>query len=145
MVSLVMDSPSGPLELGEEGGAITALEWTDAPADEVPTSPLLAEAKRQLAAYFAGRRSTFDLPLAPRGSDFRNRVWRALRAIPYGQTRTYGEIAATISSAPRRGRRVRCQPHRDHHPLSPGGGRERLAGWFFRRRRRDHQADAARA
>ena len=101
MASLVMDSPSGRVELNEECGAITVLDWTAAPANSAPPTPLLAEAKRQLEDYFAGKRSAFDLPLAPRGSEFRHRVWQALRAIPYGETRTYGEIAAGISSAPR--------------------------------------------
>jgi methylated-DNA-[protein]-cysteine S-methyltransferase len=101
MVSLVMDSPSGRIELSEEGGAISALDWTAAPADSAPPTPLLAEAKRQLEDYFTGKRNAFDLPLAPRGSEFRHRVWQALRAIPYGETRTYGEIAAGIGSAPR--------------------------------------------
>ena len=103
MASLVMDSPSGPIKLSEEDGAITALDWTTAcaRAGETPPTPLLAEAKRQLEDYFAGRREHFDLALAPRGSEFRHRVWQALRAIPYGETRTYGDIAATVGSAPR--------------------------------------------
>ena len=101
MPSLVMDSPSGRIEVSEEGGAITALDWTSAPADSAPPTPLLAEAKYQLEDYFASRRDTFDLPLAPRGREFRHRVWQALRAIPYGETRTYGEVAASVGSAPR--------------------------------------------
>ncbi len=101
MPSLVMDSPSGRIGLSEENDAITALDWTAAPADSAPPSPLLAEANRQLEDYFAGRRSAFDLPLAPQGSEFRCRVWQALRAIPYGETRSYGEIAASVGSAPR--------------------------------------------
>ena len=101
MPHLVMDSPSGRIEIADKGDAITALDWTAAPADSAPPTPLLAEAKRQLDDYFAGRRDAFDLPLAPRGSEFRCRVWRALRAIPYGETRTYGQIAQTVFSAPR--------------------------------------------
>ena len=58
-----------------------------------PPSPGAREA---LLAYFAGERRDFDLPLAPAGTDFQRAVWDALRAVPYGQTRTYGEIATAV-------------------------------------------------
>jgi methylated-DNA-[protein]-cysteine S-methyltransferase len=58
--------------------------------------PPLPETRRQLAEYVAGERRAFDLPLAPRGTDFERRVWEALLAIPYGETRSYLEIAAAI-------------------------------------------------
>lgn len=57
---------------------------------------MLALAARQLDEYFAGERREFDLPLAPRGTGFQERVWRALLAIPFGVTRSYGELARTI-------------------------------------------------
>jgi len=57
-----------------------------------------AEAKRQLGAYFAGRLTTFDLPLAPDGTAFQMRVWQELRRIPHGQTVSYGELARRIGS-----------------------------------------------
>jgi methylated-DNA-[protein]-cysteine S-methyltransferase len=57
---------------------------------------VLARARAQLAEYFDGRRTRFDLPLAPRGTDFQQAVWRALLAVPFGNTSTYGEIAAAI-------------------------------------------------
>jgi methylated-DNA-[protein]-cysteine S-methyltransferase len=63
--------------------------------------PLLGEAARQLDAYFAGRLTRFDLALAPTGSPFEQLVWTAMRAIPYGETRCYGELAAAVGSAPR--------------------------------------------
>jgi methylated-DNA-[protein]-cysteine S-methyltransferase len=59
-------------------------------------TPPLPEVRRQLGEYFAGRRRDFDLPLAPRGTDFERRVWEALLAIPFGETRTYAEIARAI-------------------------------------------------
>lgn len=62
---------------------------------EAPT-PLLAEAARELEAYFAGTRRTFDFPVAPEGTAFQQRVWEALRRIPYGQTRSYRQIAEAI-------------------------------------------------
>lgn len=58
--------------------------------------PVVKEALRQLTAYFAGRLTRFDLPLAIKGSDFQKRVWRALLDIPYGETRSYGELARAI-------------------------------------------------
>ncbi|MDX1574831.1 MAG: methylated-DNA--[protein]-cysteine S-methyltransferase [Kiloniellales bacterium] len=62
-------------------------------------SPLLAEAGRQLAAYFAGERRDFELPLAPAGSALHKEVWRLMCAIPFGQTATYGELARKLKSA----------------------------------------------
>jgi methylated-DNA-[protein]-cysteine S-methyltransferase len=59
-------------------------------------SPPLDEARRQLEAYFAGELRDFDLPLAPEGSEFQLRVWEQLRAIPYGETISYGELARRV-------------------------------------------------
>lgn len=61
-------------------------------------TPLLDEAARQMEEYLAGRRKAFDLPLAPVGTPFQQRVWAALRAIPYGETRTYQQIAQAAGS-----------------------------------------------
>lgn len=57
------------------------------------------EVRRQLLAYFAGKRRDFDLRIAPQGTAFQHRVWTALQAIPYGETRTYGQLAATLGNA----------------------------------------------
>lgn len=59
-------------------------------------TPLLRAAREELLSYFSGERRDFDLPLAPAGTDFQRAVWEALKAIPYGETRTYGEIAAAV-------------------------------------------------
>lgn len=101
----VLNVPSaiGPLTLEERGGAIVRLGWGDMP-DDPPggeTTPLLAEAARQIAAYFDGALTAFDLPLAPQGSDFQKRVWRAMNEIPYGETRTYGELARRAETVAR--------------------------------------------
>ncbi len=100
----LMDSPVGPLQLLTDGAALTGLfmnEHKNGPAtgeDWVrdDSHPVLAEARQQLTAYFAGERQTFDLPLAPQGTEFQRRVWDALKAIPYGVTITYGELARRI-------------------------------------------------
>ena len=99
MPSLSMPSPIGHLTIDEQDDAIVAIRWADVPAGN--GSPLLAEAARQLAAYFAGQLTDFDLPLAPAGSPFEKRVWAAMQQIPYGETRCYGDLADTINSAPR--------------------------------------------
>jgi methylated-DNA-[protein]-cysteine S-methyltransferase len=99
MNSLSISSRVGRLVIDEHGGAIVAIRWAEAPAGN--GSPLLAEAARQLDAYFAGQLADFDLPLRPAGTGFERRVWVAMQDIPYGETRCYGDLAATTQSAPR--------------------------------------------
>jgi methylated-DNA-[protein]-cysteine S-methyltransferase len=103
MPCLSIPSPVGRLTIAEEGDVIVAISWEDARDDQAAGngSPLLAEAARQLDAYFAGRLTRFDLPLAPAGSPFETRVWTAMAEIPYGETRCYGDLAETVGSAPR--------------------------------------------
>ena len=85
-------SPFGPLTLVESGGALVALHWRGGGHDQ---RGLLSEADRQLAEYFAGRRRAFALPLAM-GQGFRARFLQALCAIPFGETRTYGQMAQQL-------------------------------------------------
>jgi methylated-DNA-[protein]-cysteine S-methyltransferase len=100
MPSLSISSPVGPLTIEERDDKIVAISWgKDTPPGN--GSPLLEEAARQLQDYFAGKRSHFDLPLAPAGSSFEKRVWKAMQKIPFGETRCYGDLAAAIRSAPR--------------------------------------------
>ena len=68
------------------------------PAAANESWPLLDEAARQLGEYFSGHRREFDLPLDLEGTEFQQRVWRAVSGIPYGQTRTYAQIAAGVGS-----------------------------------------------
>lgn len=89
----------GRLTIEEIADAIVSVRWAHDPYGE-PT-PVLVEAAHQVEAYFAERLRAFDLPLAPKGSTFEKQVWAAMCAIPYGQTRTYGEIAEETSSGPR--------------------------------------------
>ncbi len=84
----------GDLILTETDGHITRLEWGRAPAED--RTDLLVEALRQLAAYDAGELETFDLPLHVTGSGFQRAVCAAMSAIPFGQTRTYGDIAQAL-------------------------------------------------
>lgn len=98
---LDLQTELGWLRVVEEDAAIVRLdilrEQTEAPVDwKRKDTDLLLEARRQLEEYFAGIRAGFSLPLAPQGTDFQKAVWRQLEAIPYGETRTYGQIAAAL-------------------------------------------------
>jgi methylated-DNA-[protein]-cysteine S-methyltransferase len=94
-----IDTPVGRVRLIAENDRIVEVSWgASAGADD---TPLLREAKRQLAAYFDGRLRDFDLPVEPAGSAFQKRVWAAMQRIPFGATRSYGEIAEELRSAAR--------------------------------------------
>jgi methylated-DNA-[protein]-cysteine S-methyltransferase len=99
MPQLSLHTPLGEVTISEDGGAIVALDWGRGRDQEA--TPLLRDACDQLQDYFDGKRMSFNLPLAPEGSDFQKRVWAALCAIPPGETRSYADIARTIGSAPR--------------------------------------------
>lgn len=99
MPQLSLHSPVGDLTVFEQDGAIVAIEWGW--GAEQSATPLLEEARAQLFSYFDGERRNFALPLAPRGTGFQQRVWRALCDIPYGETRSYGQIADTLGSVAR--------------------------------------------
>ena len=98
MPSITVVSPVGVLSIVEKDGAIVAVRWGRARQDEF--TPLLMNAARQISEYFAGTRRDFDLPLRPAGSPFEHSVWAAMSRIPYGQTRSYGEIAAEVEGLP---------------------------------------------
>ena len=95
MPCLFYDSPVGPMTLVQEGEVLTRLDF-NTPSQAEETTPLLLEARRQLQEYFAGERKAFALPLAPAGTAFQKKVWAALRDIPWGETRSYGDIARAI-------------------------------------------------
>ena len=104
---VIVDSPIGPLTVAAADGALTGLYLQTQrhppapvllgePAD--PRAEPFAAASSQLAAYFSGELTQFDLPLSPAGTPFQRRVWAALRQIPYGQTWSYRELAAAIGN-----------------------------------------------
>lgn len=99
MPQLSLHSPIGDLTVSEENGAIVAVDWGW--GRDQTESPLLRRAVAQLDAYFDGALDPFDLPLDPPGSAYRRRVWQALRDIPFGQTRTYADIAAIAGGVAR--------------------------------------------
>lgn len=97
-----IDSPLGPLLAVRDDIGLSALYL---PSGKYPTAPqddwtrdddAFADVRAQLAEYFAGTRTSFDLPLHPAGTAFQRKVWAALREIPYGETTTYGKTAAAV-------------------------------------------------
>ena len=91
-----LDTPVGMLSIEERDGAIVRLRWS---ANGGGRSVLLDRACDQLRAYFAGELQDFDLPLHVDGSDFQRAVCDAMSAIPFGETRTYGDIADALQSS----------------------------------------------
>lgn len=98
---LSFSSPVGPLTAFAINNAIGVLEWGRAPKADRPPATILEKVRDQLDSYFDGRRRHFDLPLAPAGSEFQRSVWRAMCDIPYGATRSYGEVAECLNSSAR--------------------------------------------
>lgn len=97
--TLTVETPLGPVTATERDGAIADI--TFGRADGQDATPLLTRAGLQIIEYFNGIRTDFDLPLAPPHSDFQGRIRDAMIAIPYGATRSYGDLAATLNSAAR--------------------------------------------
>jgi methylated-DNA-[protein]-cysteine S-methyltransferase len=98
-----VDSPVGRLALQANDGHLTGVRWAspgERSRDRTP-SAVLDEAARQLERYFARKLKRFDLPIEPHGTDFQKRVWAMMRAIPYGETATYGGMAMALGSGPR--------------------------------------------
>ncbi|MGB0439838.1 MAG: methylated-DNA--[protein]-cysteine S-methyltransferase [Pikeienuella sp.] len=97
MPSLCVETQFGPLCATEVDDAIVALTWRGHAEGEA--TPLLREAARQLAAYAAGTLTVFDLPLNPKGGPLQQDVMREMSAIPFGETRSYGDIAKALGVA----------------------------------------------
>lgn len=101
MPARLIDTPVGPLLIVEATGRIAEIRFADGTEPDCDDTPLLRQAAGQIAAYFAGAQQRFDLPLAPAPTPFQARVRQAMLDIPYGQTRSYGELAHSAGGAPR--------------------------------------------
>ena len=101
VAQLTMHSPVGEITLSEADGAIVSLDWGRAPPEFQAETPLLKQARDMLNRYFDGDFSDHNLPLAPPGTAFQQKVWQAMRRIPAGRTQSYGELAQSIDSAAR--------------------------------------------
>ena len=100
MAKISLNTIIGPISIEERDEKIVRIGWSEV-VPERAVSPVLKNAADQLNAYFAKQLSEFDLPLAPLGSPFQQRVWSAIREIPHGETWTYGQVAARANTAPR--------------------------------------------
>ena len=106
LVYMYMESPVGALKLVAHDQALVAVMWDNEDHKRVRLAelieniqhPMLLKVKQQLEQYFAGQRQQFNLPLDFQGTDFQQRVWRALLTIPYGETRSYKDIALQIGN-----------------------------------------------
>ncbi len=99
-----MDTPVGRLKLVAGGKGLAAVLWPDDNPRRVPlgaltedtANPFLIQAEQELTEYFAGQRSAFTVPLDFNGTEFQQSVWQVLLTIPFGETRSYGQIAAQL-------------------------------------------------
>jgi methylated-DNA-[protein]-cysteine S-methyltransferase len=118
-----LTTPIGELLLtADDDGALTAVNLPNRHPDSTGwerDDELLADARRQLTEYFAGERTTFELPLAPAGTPFQLRVWDALQRIPYGETASYGELARELGEG--------GQDHRLARAVGAANGRNPIA------------------
>ena len=105
----------GPVEIVENGEAITGLFFCNDPPFICGENALIRQAIKELDEYFAGKRRIFTLPVQPSGTEFQKKVWRALCDIPYGETRSYGQIARAVGN-PKACRAVGMANHRN--PIS---------------------------
>lgn len=140
---ITMETPLGEMIAAEDGVGICCLDFIKTETDSEGSrdrskpvwaewkqqeTPLLVMAKQQLLEYMAGKRKEFDLPLSLKGTEFQKKVWAALTEIPYGETRTYGQIAAVVGN-PKAGRAVGMANHRNpvsivvpcHRVIGAGG------------------------
>ncbi|ESK56251.1 methylated-DNA--[protein]-cysteine S-methyltransferase [Acinetobacter tjernbergiae] len=106
LIYMYMDSPVGALKLVAHDQALVAVMWDNEDHKRVRLAeliedrqhPMLLRVKKQLEEYFAGQRQQFDLPLDFQGTDFQQQVWQALLTIPYGEKRSYKDIAVQIGN-----------------------------------------------
>lgn len=139
-------SPLGDLWIADDAVGICRVELRapgEGPCDlVVPSGPLVEQARGELEEYFAGVRRRFEVPLSLQGAPFQQEAWEALRAIPYGETRTYGEQAQAIGR-PRACRAVGMANHRNpviimvpcHRVVGSGGALVGYAGGLEVKRR----------
>jgi len=92
----IVPAPFGELLVAKEEGAVVEIHFRPRDVDGVRDDDAVSDVAKQLHEYFRGERHSFDLELAPRGTDFQRLCWSALQRIPYGETRSYSDIAREI-------------------------------------------------
>lgn len=131
----IVPAPGFALGVACNDDEITRIDFLEPRPEQLPTTPLAAEAARQLKAYIADPQFRFGLPLRPSGTVFQRRVWQAIADIPAGQTHTYGQLAKNIKNAARAvGQACGANPYPVvvpcHRVVATGGG----LGGFARER-----------
>ena len=112
----IIETPIGKIYIAEENNKIIEINLDSKKNNyEIKNTKILSLAERQLLEYFEGKRKKFDLPLKLKGTPFQEKVWKELLKIPYGETRTYGEIAKNIEN-PKAARAVGMANH--NNPIS---------------------------
>ena len=135
-------SPLGPLRVVEENGALVSASFVDGTAGSEPSSPVLTDAEAWLDRYFAGRYPGPIPNCSPKGTPFQKAVWTALLSVPYGETVTYGALAARMGLTPRHARAVGNALHRNplllflpcHRVLGSDGSLTGFAGEIERKK-----------
>lgn len=123
----IVAAPGFALGVSCDDDEITGIEFLEARPEVAPTTPLAAEAVRQLQAYLADPAFVFSLPLQAAGTPFQRRVWAQIAAIPLGRVETYGQLAKNIKNAPRAvGQACGANPYPlvvpCHRVIAAGGG-----------------------
>lgn len=91
-----LNTEMGLVKITGNSDAVTHIDFVSAQKQPENSTSVLCDAKQQLSEYFEGERTHFDMPLAPKGTDFQKQVWQALAEIPYGQTVSYQDIAKAV-------------------------------------------------
>ena len=135
----VVTAPGFALGVHCDADEITGIDFLEPRPEQAPSTPLAAEAVRQLRAYLADPSFTFGLPLRPAGTLFQRRVWEQITAIPFGQTDTYGQLAKNLKNAPRAvGQACGANPYPlvvpCHRVVATGGTGDKKLGGFARER-----------
>lgn len=123
----IVAAPGFALGISCDDDEVTGIEFLEACPEVAPTTPLAAEAVRQLRGYLADPAFVFGLPLQPAGTAFQRRVWQQIAAIPLGRTETYGQLAKALNNAPRAvGQACGANPYPlvvpCHRVIAAGGG-----------------------
>jgi methylated-DNA-[protein]-cysteine S-methyltransferase len=135
----VVTAPGFALGVQCSDDEITGIAFLEPRPEQAPSTPLAAEAVRQLKAYIADPGFAFGLPLRPAGTTFQRRVWEQIAAIPTGRTNTYGEVAKNLRNAPRAvGQACGANPYPVvvpcHRVVATGGAGDKKLGGFARER-----------
>jgi methylated-DNA-[protein]-cysteine S-methyltransferase len=135
----IVAAPGFCLGVQCDSDEITGIDFLEPRPEIAATTPLAAEAVRQLKAYIADPGFAFGLPLRPAGTTFQRRVWEQISAIPTGQTHTYGEVAKNLKNAPRAvGQACGANPYPIvvpcHRVVATGGAGDKKLGGFARER-----------